>query len=200
MLAACASGDDTDQLGTTGSSTAGQGGLAEASAGASGAGGAILPEVGGAGDATGDDGIPPQDCIPPCVWDIFKDCLPGPSCVLEHTVASDGGAGDVVARCEPTTGWYSETGGWPGFFTTVSVNGVPCYTARWGGKAPFSGKVYWRADGSAEAIVAHDFTSYACGVFGAPSGALDPTRPDCAPWFDRIIPSEDCIVGECSPP
>jgi hypothetical protein len=216
LLAACASGDDTDQLGTGGGGAAGQGGLADpsaagagsasgladSSAGASGVGGASLPEGGGAGDATDDAGLPPLDCIPSCVWDIFKDCLPGPSCVLEHTAASDGGAGDVVARCEPTTGWYSETGGCcsPGFFTTVSVNGVPCYTARWGGKAPFSGKFYSRADGSAEAIIAHDFTSYACGLSGTPSGPLEPTRPDCAPWFDRIVPTDDCAVGECSPP
>ena len=48
------------------------------------------PAVVDAGDASAafDAGTPPPDCIPPCVWDLMKNCLPAGPCVrqaYEHT-------------------------------------------------------------------------------------------------------------------
>jgi len=130
---------------------------------------------------------------------------------LPHCSGSGGGTSSndsvtsvcrlIASVCDPVTGLDSQRGNGfsAGMFFTIRRDGESCYTARWGGKAPFSGALYNR-DGEM-ALVDPDWAWSVCGLGGTEQAVmLHPDDPACAPWFDRLILTRACSVGTCPPP
>jgi hypothetical protein len=103
-------------------------------------------------------------------------------------------------RCEPTTGWYSETGGCSqaGCLTSVYQDGRLCYSLRFGGAAPLSGKLVIDPSGAYVGYMGAAGEQWAC--------SLSPTQQapaDCATWYSLVTPTADCVhadVGTCVRP
>jgi hypothetical protein len=144
---------------------------------------------------------PPEDCIPPCLWRLVRQCLPPPSCVSDVADATG-----ESHRCAPGGTWWSHTAdqGQAGVHTEVYRDGKLCYSLGEGGAGPPGGKFYTDGSGTFVAWTTDDGTEGSCSWSNGPGAGLRtlfPTRPDCAPWVAMTTPT-DCVRGSCpvSPP
>lgn len=55
--------------------------------------------------AANDAGMPPSDCLAPCVWELVKDCLPQGQCVSQAYGPRSSFFSYSELMCVPGTGW-----------------------------------------------------------------------------------------------
>ena len=170
-----------------------------------------LADVSTPSDATppSDAGAPPPDCVPPCVWELVKDCLPSGPCVYERGAVLS--VGELGLMC-------TETGSWTNAWVTtrrgtsnddIYVDGNLCFNlyTQWNLGSDFSNLLTWNdANGS---DVAHAWYRSGNGyerVQCANSDewlSVDPSAPHCEPWrsavdaaYGRFNCSPGCCPGE----
>jgi len=135
---------------------------------------------------------PPAECIPACLWDVFKECVPSAACFM----TPEG------TRCEPTTGWYSETAcsGKGGCVTSVYQDGHLCYSLSFGGAAPFSGKLVYDSSDTIVGYMGSLGQQWTCSYLVGP---IQPMPVGCSPWYLFVTPTTDCApadAGTCERP
>jgi hypothetical protein len=93
-------------------------------------------------------------------------------------------------RCEPTTGWYSETTyrGQGGFQTSVYRNGRLCYSLSGGGAAPFAGALVTDSSGTFVGFMEPSGTQWVCSY---PDGSIPAMPAECATWVSLVTPTTD---------
>lgn len=172
--------------------------------------------------AAGDAGVPPADCIAPCVWDVIKNCLPTGSCISETPRFSQ-----TISTTYHTSCW-SDGNRWAYSFSAppsnastdaVYVGASVCYEVKTGDPL-YPGQVEWYD--AAGTLIATGFmgTTY-CGPAGAlptlscPEGqcvcdgltncpaasevtgyTADINQPHCAQW-KALMTGEACQSGCC---
>jgi hypothetical protein len=176
--------DATGGVGATAGVGARAGSSGTTGAGAAGAAG------GGSGEGGAAGGVP--DCLSPCLWDLFKECRPKDSCIVQHAAGTS-----AYVQCEADSGYRLEShldydGTHPDPDMIVTINGVLCYTANQ------TNDTYTYKDRSgtvvATATVGENGTTGTCPLLDEPGGDpvvynVDTTDPRCAPI--------ECTSGTC---
>lgn len=148
-----------------------------------------------------DAGTPPEYCIPSCIWDGIRDCIPSPASECHSTAGTLG-----QELCDPVTGW-TQIGpvdrSMAGKILTITSGGATCLLVGWGGASPIPGYSYAGRSGQL-GYVSYDGKTARCASQG-PVLNLEPGRSECAPFrlpaSGPLVPRLACksvVDGPCN--
>lgn len=179
--------------GCTGENCAGAGGSA-------GTGGTGEPVDAGADAA--DSGLgsgPPPGCLPPCLEDAIRQCVPsfGACLVSEETRPTEPMPTTVKRTCDPLSKWkVVETTSYPLASRTLYKDNAECFsrsthTRNVGGPAL---EVTYYSFGTQIATGAElsGTSAVVCGDAG--TFRLEPPSPECAAWRALLVPTPTCTT------
>ena len=177
------SGGSSGSSGSSGTSGAGGAGVGGSNAGSGGAGGSGGDAAGGIGGS--DNGQDLSGCIPPCLWELRRNCRAVGSCQREVT-------GDGVLLCDTESGWlydYDESR-WDRPIEVWS-GGELCYYVDFRGR----GWRYFTPDGDLVIEINGGQSGYCTDDPTKTVYTIDYDSPEC----QQFAPA-DCDDGECPDP
>lgn len=183
--------------GCSGSQCGGAGGSAGTPADA---GPDVAPEPDGGGIA------PPPGCLPSCLEDAIRQCVPtfGACVTSTETLPPDPVAATVTRTCDLASGWMVvESARYPNLSRTLVKDGQDCFARvsqirNIGGQPEEEITFFSFGQRVARGGTILGSTAVACG--DGPFVRLDEPSAECAPWRDLLTPTPTCTstsAGVC---
>jgi hypothetical protein len=195
--------------GGTGGCTGSACGGAAGNGGNAGMGGTTSPSDAGVEAAPPDSGLgsaPPPGCLPPCLEDAIRQCVPSfGACLVNETTSDAGPVTSTMKRtCDPTSKWtLVESSAHPFGSETLLEDGAECYArslrvVNIGGRPAAEVTYYSFGEEVARGADLQEGRFVTCPEGG--TYPLETSDPQCAAWIALVAPHAACsstTPGEC---